>query len=80
MNCYTAVKTRLLWLMDEKNMSMYKPAMCLGASPSTVESILYGKSRNPRIVTLKMLCDVMDVTLSGFFDAPIFADLEQEIK
>ena len=80
MNCYTAVKTRLLWLMDEKNMSMYKPAMCSGVSLSTVKSILYGKSRNPGIVTLKMLCDGMDVALSGFFDAPIFADLEQEIK
>ena len=80
MNCYTAVKTRLLWLMDEKNMSVYKSAMCSGVSPFTVKSILYGKSQKPRIVTLKMLCDGMDVTLSGFFDAPIFADLEQEIK
>ena len=61
-------------------MSMYKPAMCSGVSPSTVKSILYGKSQKPRIVTLKMPCDGMDVTLSGFFDAPIFADLEQEIK
>lgn len=61
-------------------MSVYKPAMCSGVFPSTVKSILYGKSRNPGIVTLKMLCDGMDVTLSEFFDAPIFADLEQEIK
>ena len=80
MNCYSAVKTRLLELMGEKNMSMHGLAMRAGVSPSTLKSILYGKSQNPGIVTLKILCDGMDVTLSEFFNAPIFSDLEQEIE
>lgn len=80
MNCYSAVKTRLLELMGEKNMSMHGLAMRAGVSPSTLKSILYGKSQNPGIVTLKILCDGMDVTLGEFFNAPIFSDLEQEIE
>lgn len=80
MNCYSAVKTRLLELMGEKNMSMHGLAMRAGVSPSTLKSILYGKSQNPGIVTLKILCDGMDVTLGEFFNAPIFNDLEQEIE
>ena len=80
MNCYTAVKMRLLELMDEKNMSMHGLAMSAGLSPSTLKSILYGKSQNPGIVTLKILCDGMDVTLAEFFNAPIFRNLEQEIE
>ena len=80
MNTYFNIKNRILVLLEEKNLSIHALAIKSGVAPSTIKNILYGKSQKPRIVTLKMPCDGMDVTLSGFFDAPIFADLEQEIK
>lgn len=49
-------------------------------APSTIKNILYGKSRNPGIVTIKMLCDGLGITLIEFFDTPEFGNLEQEIK
>lgn len=80
MDTYTAVKTRLLRLCEQKQLTLHKLATLSAVPPSTLKNILYGKSRNPGIVTLKMLCDGMDISLIEFFDAPEFRELEQEIK
>ena len=80
MDTYTAVKNRLLRLCGEKHMSIHKLATESAVPPSTIKNILYGKSVNPGIVTLKMLCDGMGITLLEFFDSDEFAALEQEIK
>ncbi|MBQ7948433.1 MAG: helix-turn-helix transcriptional regulator [Clostridia bacterium] len=80
MSVYEAVKLRILHLCEEKRMTINKLAMESGVPRSSVKNILYGKSRNPGIVTLKMLCDGLGVTLGEFFDAEIFKDLEQEIQ
>jgi len=45
-----------------------------------VKNILYGKSRNPKILTLKMLCDGFGITLREFFGSDEFEGLEQEIR
>lgn len=80
MNTYEAVKERLLQLLEIKNFSIHKLAIESGVSPSTIKNILYKKSLNPGIVTIKMLCDGMGISLSDFFDAPAFKTLDQEIK
>ena len=80
MNTYTAVKNRILQLLGEKRMSIHKLAMESGVAPSSIKNILYGKSQNPGVVTLKMLCDGFEITLIDFFDTPEFKNLEQEIK
>ncbi|MDE6103504.1 MAG: helix-turn-helix transcriptional regulator [Oscillospiraceae bacterium] len=80
MDTYTAVKNRILVLCDQKHMTINKLATASAVSPSTIKNILYGKSHNPGIVTLKMLCDGLGITISDFFDTPIFKNLEQEIK
>ena len=61
-------------------MSIYKLAVESAVPPSSIKNILYGKSQNPGIVTLKMLCDGFGITLIDFFNTPEFATLEQEIK
>ena len=80
MDTYTTVKNRLLRLCEEKHMSIHKLAMESAVPPSTVQNILYGKSVNPGIVTLKMLCDGLGISLTEFFDTPEFKSLEQEIR
>ena len=80
MDTYTAVKNRLLKLLDEKGMSIHKLATESAVAPSTIKNILYGKSQNPGIVTIKMLCDGLGITLIEFFDTEEFKALEQEIK
>lgn len=80
MDTYTAVRNRLLTLCEERNMSIHRLATESAVPPSTVKNILYGKSRNPGIVTLKMLCDGLGVSLVEFFDTPVFRSLEQEVR
>ena len=80
MNTHTAVKNRILQLLGEKQMSIHKLAMESAVSPSSIKNILYGKSLNPGIVTIKMLCDGLGITLIEFFDTEDFRSLEQEIK
>lgn len=80
MNTYTAVRDRLLQLCGQKNMSLHRLATESAVPTSTVKNILYGKSTNPGIVTIKMLCDGLGISLVDFFDTPTFRSLEQEIQ
>ena len=80
MDTYTAVKNRILELLGEKRMSIRKLATESAVAPSSIKNILYGKSQNPGIVTIKMLCDGFGISLIEFFDTKEFRELEQEIK
>ena len=79
MNTYTAIKNRILQLLGEKKMSIHKLAIESAVAPSSIKNILYGKSQNPGIVTIKMICDGFGITLIEFFDTEEFRNLEQEI-
>jgi len=80
MGTYEIVKNRILQLCEEKNMTIYKLSIESAVAPSSIKNILYGKSKNPGIVTLKMLCDGFGITLNEFFDTIEFKNLEQELK
>lgn len=80
MDTYNAVKERLLNLCYEKRISIHKLAMESGVAPSTIKNILYGKSKNPGVVTIKMLCDGLGISLTEFFTTNVFSSLEQEIQ
>ena len=80
MNTYSAVRNRILQLLEEKKLSIHKLAMDSGVAPSSVKNILYGKSINPGVTTIKMLCDGFGISISDFFDTKEFRELEQEIK
>lgn len=80
MDTYTAVKERILELLGERRMSIRQLALESGVAPSSIKNILYGKSLNPGIVTIKMLCDGFGITLVEFFDTEKIRNLEQEIK
>lgn len=80
MDTYTTVKNRILYLCEEKNITINKLSTLSGIAPSTIKNILYGKSKNPGIVTLKMLCDGLEISLTDFFNTNDFKTLEQEIK
>ena len=80
MDTYGAVRARIFELCEEKKMAIYKLSVLSGVAPSTIKNILYGKSKNPGVVTIKKLCDGLDITLGEFFSTPEFDTLEQEIK
>lgn len=80
MGAYQTVKNRIIELCGEKGWTINKLATESGVSPSSLKNILYGKSKNPGIVTIKMLCDGLGVSLFDFFNTQAFKELEQEIK
>ena len=61
-------------------MSIHKLAMESAVAPSSIKNILYGKSKNPGVVTIKILCDGFGITIVDFFDTDVFKKMEQEIK
>ena len=61
-------------------MSINGLARSAGLPPTTVKNILNGASKNPGIVTLKIICDGFGISLIDFFDTEAFRALEQEIQ
>ena len=80
MNTKNAVAERIIELCNQKNIAINALANISGISPSTLYSVLNEKSQNPGIVTIKKLCDGLDISLREFFDDNVFNDIEQEIK
>lgn len=80
MDTITAVKNRIFQLCGEHNISINKLANVSALPPSSVKNILYGKSQNPKLLTIKLICDGLGITLSDFFNTDDFNNLEQEIK
>ena len=79
MNTKEAIAKRIIELCEQRNMAINALANVSGVSPSTVYSMLNEKSQNPGVVSIKKLCDGLEITLREFFDSPIFDGLEQEI-
>ena len=80
MNTKEAVAKRIIELCDERNIAVNALANISGISPSTIYSMLNEKSQNPGVVSIKKMCDGLDISIREFFDNDIFDNLEQEIK
>ena len=80
MNTRDVVAERITELCEQKGMTLNELANQPGIPPTTVYSIFNLKSKNPGIVTLKKICDALEITLGAFFSTKEFDDLEQEIR
>ncbi len=77
---YAAAKSRILQLCGERNITINRLATMCALPPSSIKNILYGKSQNPKLLTIKLICDGLNMTLGEFFSTPEFDALEQEIR
>ena len=78
MRIYEATNLRINELRMERRMSEYALIYQTGMPPSTVKSILLGKSQNPGIVNVKKIAEGLGVTIREFYDSDIFDELEPE--
>lgn len=78
MKIQEATTLRIQQLRKQKRLSVYALIYQSGMPPSTVKSILHGKSQNPGIVNIKRLAEGLGVTIREFYDSEIFDDLEPE--
>lgn len=74
------VSNRIIELCRQRNLTINGLANISAVPPTTLKNILNGGSLNPGIVTLKKLCDGLDITLCDFFNTEAFRSLEQEIR
>jgi len=80
MDTNEAVKNRIIELCMARRWAFDALAGYSGIPSSTMRNIIDGKSQNPGVVTIKKICDGLEITLGEFFSTPAFDNLEQEIK
>ncbi len=77
---WEAVSMRIRQLCEEEGITPNGLANISAVPQATIKSILNGESQNPGVVTIKKLCDGLEITLGEFFSTPEFDALEQEIR
>ncbi len=75
-----AIVKRFQQLCQEQNIKYNELATLSGVTPSTVYSMMDERRKDISAVTVKKLCDGLDITLEEFFCSDIFRNLEQEIQ
>ena len=80
MSVKDAVAERFCSICRKKNIKANELATRAGVTPSTVYSMLDSRRRDISILTIKKLCDGLDVSLGEFFSSSEFDSLEQEIE
>lgn len=76
MDLQEAIRLRIIQLCKEKNITINKLSTLSGMQQSTVNSLVTGASKNPKLLTILRLCLGLDMQLKDFFDDEIFLDLE----
>ena len=80
MEMIVVIRNRIIQLAHENRITINKLAEKSGLAPSSLKNILYGKSNNPKLTTIKILCDGLGITLAEFFNTKDFNELEQYIQ
>ncbi len=79
MNISEAVAERIIGLCIERSITVNKLSTMSGVTQSTVNDIVNHRAKNIGIVTIKKLCDGLDITITEFFDTETFRTLTQEM-
>ena len=80
MNDGQAVRERIAELCEEKHITINKLANISGITQSTLNNIMSGRNNSTTISTIQKICDGLEITVTDFFDSPLFLGIEQEIK
>ena len=75
-----AVVKRFQDLCRQRGIKYNELATLSGVTPSTVYSMMDSSRKDVSVVTVKKLCDGLDISIPDFFNDAIFEMLEQEIK
>ena len=80
MNVGQAVRERIAELCEENHITINKLANISGITQSTLNNIMSGRNNSTTISTIQKICDGLEITVTDFFDSPLFLGIEQEIK
>lgn len=74
------VAKRIRELCRSRDITINALANLSGLTPSTIYSMLDPHRKDIGIVTIKKICDGLDISLVEFFDTEELSDCEQEIE
>lgn len=80
MNIKDAIVARFKKLCEQEGIKLNELATRAGITLSTVYSMMDNRRRDLSVLTVKKLCDGLEISVTDFFDDRIFKNLEQEIK
>ncbi|WP_066649235.1 helix-turn-helix domain-containing protein [Christensenella timonensis] len=80
MNIKDAIVARFQKLCVQEGIKLNELATRAGITPSTVYSMMDSRRRDLSVLTVKKLCDGLEMSVADFFDDGLFRNLEQEIK
>lgn len=73
-----AISEKLNKILKDRNLSVNRLASISCLTQSTVDSIINGKSKNPKLLTIVRICDGLEITLTEFFDDKLFSNIDRE--
>lgn len=73
-----AISEKITKILIERNLTVNKLATISCLTQSTVESIVNGRSKNPKLLTIIKICDGLNITLEEFFDDKLFANIDKD--
>jgi len=79
MDITTAVRKRIFALCQERNITVNKLGTISGITQSTLKNITSGRN-GASVLTVKKICDGLEIGITEFFYSELFQNLEQEIK
>lgn len=70
----SAIRKRIIELVEERKTTL--TALCLASNltPSTIFDFMYGKSKCPKVITIKKICAGAGISLEEFFARDYFND------
>ena len=73
-----AMKEKILKICAEKQITINKLASISLLTQSTIQNIVDGNSKNPKLLTIIRICDGLGITLEEFFKDDVFLNLDRE--
>ena len=73
-----AISLRISKICEDKNISINKLATICCITQSTVQGLIAGTSKNPKLLTIIRICEGLDIKLKDFFDDDLFDNIERE--
>ncbi|MCR2043549.1 helix-turn-helix domain-containing protein [Anaerosalibacter massiliensis] len=75
MDISQATAKRILNLCETQDISINKLASLSQVTQSTINSIVSGESKNPKLKTILKICYGLNISLKDFFNSPYFDNL-----
>ena len=70
--------TRIKQLCKKQGITVNRLAFLCGLKQSTIDNIIHGASKNPKVKTLHKIANTFNMTLSEFMDFPELNDYDPE--